>query len=167
MLVTPDWVRLMARYSAWQNGVHLRLVPALPAAELIRGRGAYWGSILGTLSHLLWADRVWLHRLGGLPHPGADLADSARLFGDVAAWARARSESDADLSAWAAALTPADLEGELAWTSRAAGATVSRPRAVVVTHLFNHGTHHRGQVHAMLTAAGARPDATDLPFMPD
>ena len=167
MLVTPDWVRLMARYNAWQNGVHLVLVPALSEAELIRDRGAFWGSILGTLSHLLWGDRIWLHRLAGLPRPEATLAESARLVTDASTWAEARRRTDEDLSAWAGRLTSSDLEGDLSWNSPAAGRMVSRPRAVLVTHLFNHGTHHRGQVHAMLTAAGLRPGDTDLPFRPD
>ena len=43
----------------------------------------------------------------------------------------------------------------------------TRPRWVLVTHMFNHQTHHRGQVHSMLTQAGGRPSDTDLPFMPD
>ena len=167
MLVTPDWVRLMARYNAWQNGVHLRLVPRLPEDEVSRDRGAFWGSLLGTLNHLLWADRMWLHRLADLPRPEASLAESPRLTADVAAWAEARREADEDLSRWAGHLTAADLEGDLSWTSPAAGRTVTKPRALLVTHLFNHQTHHRGQVHAMLTAAGLRPDDTDLFLMPD
>ena len=167
MLVTPDWVRQMACYSAWQNGVHLELAPTLPEAELLRDRGAFWGSVLGMLSHLLWSDRIWLHRLAGLPRPEATLADSARFVTGASAWAEARRLTDEDLTAWAAALTPADLESDLSWNSPAAGRTVSRPRAVLVTHLFNHGTHHRGQVHAMLTGAGLRAGDTDLPFMPD
>jgi uncharacterized damage-inducible protein DinB len=44
---------------------------------------------------------------------------------------------------------------------------VRRPRALLIAHMFNHQTHHRGQVHAMLTAAGARPADTDLFMMPD
>lgn len=167
MLVTPDWVRLMARYGAWQNGALLRLVPTLPEREPTRDRGAFWGSILGTLSHILWADRMWLHRLAGQPRPEAALAASGTYAPDLATWLEGRARTDADLTAWAEAISPADLEGDLSWSSPAAGRVVSKPRAVLVTHLFNHGTHHRGQVHAMLTAAGARPDATDLFVMPD
>ena len=59
----------------------------------------------------------------------------------------------------------ADLAGELSWFSGAIQAEVRRPRWVLVVQLFNHGTHHRGQVNAMLTAAGARLDDTDVPFM--
>lgn len=167
MLVTPDWVRLMARYNAWQNGGHLRLVPTLPPEELARDRGAFFGSILGTLSHLLWADRIWLHRLARLPRPEGTLAGSAGLWADAAAWAEGRARTDADLSAWAGGLAPGDLDGDLTWASGATGREMAKPRGLVVTHLFNHQTHHRGQVHAMLTAAGLRPDATDLAFMPD
>lgn len=167
MLVTPDWCRLMARYNAWQNDGLLRLVPTLPPEELLRDRGAFWGSILGTLSHLLWGDRIWLHRLSGGPRPAEALHESGRLAADVGAWAEGRRATDAALLSWAEGLSEADLEGEFTWTSPAAGREVSRPRAVIVTHVFNHQTHHRGQVHAMLTAAGLRPGATDLPFMPD
>jgi uncharacterized damage-inducible protein DinB len=167
MLVTPEWCRIMARYNAWQNAGLVRIVPSLPEEELTRDRGAFWGSILGTLSHLLWGDRIWLHRLAGTPRPEPALPDSGRLVADARAWAEGRTETDAMITAWAQGLAAADLDGEFSWHSPAAGRLVSRPRAVIVTHVFNHQTHHRGQVHAMLTAAGLRPDATDLPFMPD
>jgi uncharacterized damage-inducible protein DinB len=157
----------MARYNAWQNAGLLDLVPQLPPEELTRDRGAFWGSILGTLNHLLWGDRIWLHRLSGSAKPDEALPESAHLAPDAATWAARRRETDSALTAWAEALTPADLEGDFSWFSPAAGRQVSRPRALIVTHVFNHQTHHRGQVHAMLTAAGLRPAATDLPFMPD
>jgi uncharacterized damage-inducible protein DinB len=58
------------------------------------------------------------------------------------------------------------LAGELSWYSAAMQTEIRRPRWALIVHFFNHGTHHRGQVHGMLTAAGARPTDTDLPFMP-
>ena len=61
----------------------------------------------------------------------------------------------------------ADLNGSLGWYSGAVQADIVRPRWALVIQLFNPGTHHRGQVHGMLTAAGARPGDTDVPFMPD
>ena len=67
---------------------------------------------------------------------------------------------------WAHGLDDVALAGDLTWYSGAAGREVSRPMAMLVTHFFNHGTHHRGQVHAMLTAAGMRTDDTDLFMMP-
>ncbi len=62
-------------------------------------------------------------------------------------------------------MTPGDLEGDLAWFSGALGRDVARPRALVVMHVFNHQTHHRGQVHALITRAGESTGDTDLPFV--
>jgi uncharacterized damage-inducible protein DinB len=56
--------------------------------------------------------------------------------------------------------------GDLGWFSGAMGREVTKPKALLVLHMFNHQTHHRGQIHAMLTTAGARPGDTDIPFMP-
>ncbi len=59
-------------------------------------------------------------------------------------------------------LDPAWLAGDQTWYSGAAGRDFTRPRMLLVTHFFNHQTHHRGQAHAMLTAAGERTGDTDL-----
>ncbi|MDJ0825716.1 MAG: DinB family protein [Rhodobacter sp.] len=82
-------------------------------------------------------------------------------------YAEARREADRCILDWARRLTDADLQGDLAWFSRAIGADVQRPKWLCIQHFFNHQTHHRGQVHAMLTAAGATPADTDLFLMPD
>jgi uncharacterized damage-inducible protein DinB len=63
---------------------------------------------------------------------------------------------------WSEKLDPAWLQADLTWYSGAAGREISRPRWLLVTHFFNHQTHHRGQVHGMLTRLGAKPEATDL-----
>ncbi|MFP4450554.1 MAG: DinB family protein, partial [Rhodosalinus sp.] len=85
-------------------------------------------------------------------------------------WPRLRAERpilDARIAAWAWSVLPGDLEGDLTWHSGFLGRDMTRPKALCVMQLFNHQTHHRGQVHAMLTAAGAAPDDTDLQLMPD
>ena len=79
----------------------------------------------------------------------------------------ARPALDARIAAWADAAGPDDLSGDLTWWSGATGREVTQPRALCVTQLFNHQTHHRGQVHAMLTGLGVATHDTDLPFMPD
>ena len=66
--------------------------------------------------------------------------------------------------AWATNLDSQWLENDLTWLSGAAGREVTKPKWLLVTHLFNHQTHHRGQVHCMLTQCGAKPGATDLPL---
>ena len=166
-MVDGEYVRLMARYGAWQNEALAGAADGLDEAARRAGRGAFFGSIAGTLNHLLWGDGIWLHRFAGTPKPqAASIADSVGETADWAAYRAARRETDAAIGAWAEGLDDDWLAGDLVWWSGAAGREVRKPKAGLVMHFFNHGTHHRGQVHAMLTAAGARPGDTDLFLMP-
>ncbi len=166
MLVTADWCRMMARYNAWQNSGLIEIVAALPEDELLRDRGAWVGSILATLSHLLWADRTWMGRIRGDAPSFGGIPESVRMAPTAAAWAKARRETDDDLLHWTAQLPDAALDQGLTWTPASGGPARTQPLAIVVSHMFNHQTHHRGLVHAMLTAAGVRPPPTDLIAMP-
>ena len=78
-----------------------------------------------------------------------------------------RQTLDQQIIEWAHGVDDTSLGGDLTWYSGAMGREVSKPLGLLITHFFNHQTHHRGQVHAMLTAAGQRPDDTDLPFKPE
>ena len=137
----------------------------LDDAERRADRGAFWRSIHGTLCHLLWADTVWMARLGLGQAPGVPIAESDRFVADFAELRRRRDSLDAEIVGWAERLEPADLEGDLAWFSGAIRREVVKPRALCVAQVFNHQTHHRGQVHALLTRAGEATGATDLPFV--
>jgi uncharacterized damage-inducible protein DinB len=165
MMVTPDYCRVMARYNAWQNDGLRRVMAGMAEAELRRDRGAFFGSILATLNHLLWADRVWLSRLTGSERPPGGIAESVSLTPTAAVWGAERFRTDGQLSLWAERLDAVDLVGDLVWASGATGREERRPIAQIVMHVFNHQTHHRGQVHAMLTAAGVTPPPTDLFLM--
>jgi len=165
-LVTPDWCRLLARYNAWQNEGLLSLVPTLPEEELRRDRGAFFGSILATLSHLLWADRVWLARLHGEPVTFGGIPESVALAPTLDLWVEERRRADQRLLTWAEGISMQALSRDFAWTGTGGGPPRSQPLGLVVSHMFNHQTHHRGQVHAMLTAAGVTPQPTDLIAMP-
>jgi len=166
-VITPDYCLMMARYSRWQNRAVIAAADRLDPAARRKPRGALWGSIAGTLSHLLWGDLVWLSRFDGGPRPEVGMADSPQAFDDWDEWRRERQATDARMVDWARALAVADLAGDLYWYSAVQGRAVSRPKALCVAHFFNHQTHHRGQVHAMLTAAGARTEDSDLLAMPD
>lgn len=155
----------MAAYNAVMNARVYEAAGRLTEAERLRERGAFWGSIHATLSHLLWADQIWMSRLADWPKPAQTLAQSGGLHEDFSTMAASRKRCDDAILGWADSLDPADLEGSLSWFSGAASRTVSASRALLVTHLFNHQTHHRGQVHAMLTAAGERVGDTDLPLV--
>jgi uncharacterized damage-inducible protein DinB len=165
-VITADYVRLMARYNSWQNGSLIGAAAGLTADERDRDRGAFFGSIQRTFSHLLWGDGMWMGRLDGGASPGGSIRDSAVAWPDWEAFKTARDAMDHRILAWAGLLTDADCAGMLTWMSGAIGRQVTKPRALCITHMFNHQTHHRGQIHAMLTAAGARPGDTDLFILP-
>jgi uncharacterized damage-inducible protein DinB len=157
----------MARYNRWQNRSLIAAADTLDDAARKTDRGAWFGSIAATFSHLLWGDLVWMARFAGGPRPEVGIAGSVALFPHWDAFKARREATDLRILDWAWALEPTDLAGDLVWHSAVAGGEVSRPRALCIAHFFNHQTHHRGQIHAMLTAAGARPGDTDLFVMPE
>lgn len=165
-MISTRYVRLMAAYTAWQNGSLYRAADTLTDAARRQDRGAFFGSIHQTLDHLLWGDRVWLHRLAGTPPPEtSDIAGSVSTHPSWEALKAARRETDAAIVDWSERVVEDDLEGDLTWYSGSRGGAVTRPRWALAVQLFNHGTHHRGQVHAMLTAAGAAPEDTDVQYL--
>ncbi len=130
-------------------------------------RGAFFGSILGTANHLLWADLLWMSRFDGGHAPVQGVKDSTSLHMSVQRFADDRRRVDQRIQRWAGKLTQVDLIGPLTWYSAMLEQSLTRPKAICVTHFFNHQTHHRGQLHAMLTKAGQTPDDTDLIIMPE
>lgn len=165
-MLSLEGCRTLARYNAWQNASLYAAAGTLDEAARRAPRGAFFGSIHATLNHLVWADRMWLSRLGRGAAPGGGIAGSVALYPEWEALCAARRALDAEILDWAEALSEGDLAGDLSWYSGATGQDMARPRALCVLHMFNHQTHHRGQVHAMLTAAGEMPGPTDLVFAP-
>ena len=165
-MIDLGYVQDMARYNRWQNGNLYGVAEPLGDAERRRDRGAFFGSIHATLSHLLWADRIWMSRLAGMPRPEGGIPESVSLYSDWNELKRTRATFDAVMVDWADGLDAASLDGELTWYSGAINAELRKPIWLLVTHMFNHQTHHRGQVHCMLTQAGGKPGDTDLPLLP-
>jgi uncharacterized damage-inducible protein DinB len=154
----------MAAYNAWMNEKVYAACGGLSDEERKRDRGAFFKSIDATLNHLLWVDGVWLERFTGKTYWA--VPPETVLFPDFDSLAAARRNMDREILAWAPTVTPAWLDEPLTWTSRLYGFTQTVPRWTLVTQMFNHQTHHRGQVHAMLTAAGIDIGPTDLPLLP-
>ncbi len=166
-MIEPAFCRTMARYNRWQNASLIKVADGLTEDALEADRGTFFGSIRRTFSHLLWGDVVWMSRFDGWDAPDCGLRDSPHWRTDWAVLKSQRSESDEKIIAWADGLGVDALLGDLSWYSGALDQDVTRPLALCVTHFFNHQTHHRGQIHAMLTAAGTQPDDTDLFVMPE
>ena len=166
-MIDRAYVARMARYNRWQNENLYGVADRLSEDERRRERGAFFGSIHKTLSHILWGDQIWMHRLAATPKPDGGIKESVRLVADWEALKSSRTSFDRTILDWAENLEPSWLDTEQTYHSMATGRDITRPRWVLVTHMFNHQTHHRGQVHCMLTQAGGRPHDTDLPVMPD
>ena len=164
-MITPSYARAMAAYNAEMNRRLYAAADTLDDASRRAEGGAFFGSIHGTLCHLLWGDTIWMSRFDGWEKPDVGIQGSADWITDWAALTAARIKADARIEDWAARLTPEDLAGDLIWFSGATGRDMRRPRWLLITHMFNHQTHHRGQAHALLTRAGAQTGATDLPWV--
>lgn len=171
------YVRKMAEYNAWMNAKVYDAAGKLPPAALAQDRQAFFGSILGTLNHLVAADTIWLKRLAAHPaqfaalEPVRALALPERLdsilFTDLAAMAAHRIWLDGVITALAQAITETDLASTLRYTNTK-GTPFARPLSGVLMHFFNHQTHHRGQVSTLLTQAGVDIGVTDLlALLPD
>jgi uncharacterized damage-inducible protein DinB len=165
-MIDAAYVQRMARYNRWQNENLYGAADTVSDAERRRARGAFFGSIHATLNHLLWGDRIWMSRLAGTAKPEGGIPQSVSLYDGWNDLKRERAAFDAVIVDWADRLDDASLEGELTWFSGAIKADLRKPRWLLVTHMFNHQTHHRGQVHCMLTQAGSKPGDTDLPLLP-
>jgi uncharacterized damage-inducible protein DinB len=164
-MITPAYVRLMARYNTEMNRRWYAAAARLTDGQLREDRGAFWGSVLGTLNHILWADRQWMSRFTDWPKPALTQKQSPTLFDDFAALHAARMQADADIVVWADGVTEDWLAEDLVWFSGSVQKELRRNRAPLVIHMFNHQTHHRGQAHALLSAFGVDTGDTDLPFV--
>jgi uncharacterized damage-inducible protein DinB len=165
-MISPNYVRQMAPYSAWQNDNQYAAVSGLSETERRHNRGAFFDPIQATLNHLIWADMMWKSRIAGTAMPvQVGVPESVTRFEDWPTLTSERLWYDKVIIFWAAGVSDSDLVGELTFFSSAVGCELKKPSRTCITHMFDHQTHHGGQVHAMLTAAGAKPGDTDLALM--
>jgi len=165
-MITPAYLHRMTRYNRWQNDSIYAAASGLNEADRRADRGSFFKSIHATLSHILWADQIWMSRLSDWENPGTDVPGSTTLYDDWNTLKSLRADTDQRFITWADQITQDQIDGDLTYANTA-GVVSTRVRAICLIQVFNHQTHHRGQVHAMLTAAGANPQDTDVPFMPE
>lgn len=154
-----EQLHALARYNRWMNDRLFAVAAELSDDERKRDLGAFFRSIHGTLNHLLLADRIWLARFGVLEQPRfAGMGEE--LFADFGELQRGRVETDEAISAFVGALTEDRLAAPIAYSR--GQRKVEHPLWFAVLHLFNHQTHHRGQVTTLLMQLGRDPGVTDL-----
>ncbi|MGR7995309.1 DinB family protein [Xanthobacter sp. ZOL 2024] len=149
----------LAAYNAWANARLYDAAAALGPELCARPMGAFFGSVIATLNHLVVTDRIWLSRLeaSGAPQPALD----TMLETDLAALRALRATEDARLLAFTRHLDVARLAAPVVYAN-SSGRSFSQSCASALDHLFNHETHHRGQVHTLLTQLGGRAAAPSL-----
>ena len=164
--MTPEVCRAFARYNRWMNGKVYDAAARLSDEDRKRDRGAFFRSIHGVLNHILLADRVWLGRLAGrVAEPGFIGVDGIKtldqeLASDFDELRRQRDVTDAALDAFAEKLTAESLAKTIRFVRK--GQETEVPLWWIVTQVFNHQTHHRGQITTLLFQAGQDPGATDI-----
>ena len=163
-MIDASYCTAMAEYNQWMNERLYAVCDTLEDEERKIDRSAFFGSIHRTLNHILYGDLAFMSRFTGdpnvMPELGVDLHEE---FPEL--WV-ARSTLDVRILNWAQSLSKDWLSEELTYESKVDGITRTLSRWVLVTHMFNHETHHRGQVTTLLSQLGIDMGTTDIPFMP-
>ena len=156
--MTGIWAQY-ARYNRLANETLYAACAGLSGAEYRRDLGAFFGSVHGTLNHLLVGDTIWMARFEGGSHPSTNL--DAVLFEKFDALREAREQMDRRIEFFFSAL-PADFaRGSVRYVNNA-GFTSEDPLEVILPHFFNHQTHHRAQANTLLSQLGHKPPVLDL-----
>ena len=163
-MITPDYCRLMARYNAWQNRQIEKALEGVPLEALKADHGAFFGSIHATLDHILFGDLAFMSRFTGDPPEPPELG--VTLYEDFGDLRQARAVLDVRIESWALSLTPEWLGEILTFANLVDGKEKTYAHWVLVIHMFNHQTHHRGQVTTLLSQMNLDIGSTDITFMP-
>lgn len=151
---------MMAGYNAWCNERIYDVAAQLSDADYRADRGAFFKSVHGTLNHLLVTDRIWLKRFSGQGEAPNRL--DAILFENLSELRAAREREDERIVGYIDGLSDADLAGRIRYKTITNPAEIEQPLAPALVHFFNHQTHHRGQVHCLLTGFGLEAPSLDL-----
>ena len=157
-----DHFREFGHYNAWANARLFAAVSRLTEAQYREDRGAAFKSVHGTLNHLLVTDRIWLQRLTGEGN-APDRLD-AILFDSFDGLADAREKEDQRIVAFVGRLDDVGLNGTVSYRRASSPEMQVGQVAGLLAHWFNHQTHHRGQIHVLLTGLVGTAPELDLLF---
>lgn len=159
-----SYARAMSSYNRWMNERLYAACASLRDEERKRDVGAFFGSIHGTLNHLLLADRIWMGRFSGASFAFNTLRDE--LYSEFGCLRSERALEDDRIDGWIASLTSEDLDRELVYVSAVNSQRRSYPLWFAIAHFFNHQTHHRGQLTTLLAQRDIDSGLTDLIWLP-
>ncbi|MER8696945.1 DinB family protein [Mesorhizobium opportunistum] len=151
---------MFAAYNQWANGRIYDAAADLDEEEFNRDVGAFFRSLMGTLNHLLAADRIWMKRFTG--EGDAPTALDVIVHRALPGLRAAREAEDRRIVDWVGGLSDKALSGRFTYMTVSDMRTVSQRLAPALDHVFNHQTHHRGQAHMILTVLGRPSVSLDL-----
>lgn len=152
--------QMFAAYNRWANQTLYDAASALLEDEFGRDVGAFFGSMRGTLNHLVVTDRIWMGRFTG---EGSEYRRLDEVpYPDFADLRAAREVEDERIAAFTNSLDEARLAKTFTYTTITQPQTITQPLAPALAHFFNHETHHRGQAHTILSMLGRNPPSLDL-----
>lgn len=157
-MLTPEQARTLFAYDSWANRRILDVCAPLSTEQFTRDLGSSFGSVRGTLAHILGAEWLWLERFRGRSHGSIPSADQ---YPDLASLRARWTQFEGDLLSYVNGLSPADLERSFDYKDTK-GTPHSSLLWQTLQHLANHSTYHRGQVTTLLRQLGAKPVSTDM-----
>ncbi len=163
-MVSNDYLHVMAEYNSWMNRRLYEIIGEFSEADRTADRGAFFGSLHNTLDHILFGDRAGLARLTGAEIPAFPGRTAA--YPEFAELRRERESTDAALLDFARSVDIQRLRAPITFYSKVYQRERTVPLWTLAVHLFNHQTHHRGQVTDMLTRMGVDYGSADLPWTP-
>lgn len=150
---------MLARYNRIANETLFESCAALDEGEYRKARPGSFGSIHGLLNHILLGDRIWMSRFAGEGKTTPPL--NTVLFDDFGELRAARAAEDTRIERFFADAAPDFLETRLTYVN-SKGIECDDSAVIAASHMFNHETHHRGQVHVMLSQTAVAPPSLDL-----
>lgn len=154
--------QMLAAYNQWANEALYHAAQAIPDEDYRLDRGAFFKSVHGTLNHILVADRIWMKRFTGDGDAPKKL--DAILCDDLQQLTIERECEDKRIVNWIDGMDAKAIAGRFHYTTVTDMRTISQRLAPALAHMFNHQTHHRGQVHALMTGFGMDAPALDLTY---
>ncbi|WP_055075791.1 DinB family protein [Pseudanabaena sp. 'Roaring Creek'] len=164
-MINKTQFELMARYNQWMNSNLYEVCADIPDEDRKKDLGAFFESIHGTLNHLLYGDKAWMGRFTSNPFHCEVIGQ--QLYDNFEDLRQERIEVDRQILLWSMRLDSEWLSSKCEYKSNVDGKTRVIPSWVLVTHMFNHQTHHRGQLTTLINQLGYNYGTTDLPWLPE
>lgn len=151
--------QMLASYNTLANRKLYEVCSQLSDAQRKQIRPAFFKSIHGTLNHIMIGDRIWMGRFKGQEMSSTGL--DAILYRDFEMLQKMRELEDKTIEVFVSNLSEGFFSNTITYVN-SRGKAYKDPAQLLLAHFFNHQTHHRGQIHDMLTQTEIAPPVLDM-----